>query len=39
MSSAAAVRITTGMMNSHPSGANRTLGMRAWYAKGVPLKS
>src|SRR5438093_13697473 len=32
-SSAAAVRMITGMMNSHPSGANRILGMGGCYAK------
>src|SRR5437870_11186452 len=32
-SSAAAVRMITGMMNSHPSGANRIFGMGGCYAK------
>src|SRR5262249_40405705 len=31
--SAAAVRMITGMMNSHPSGANRIFGMGGCYAK------
>src|ERR1700680_1660737 len=39
MRSAAAVRINTGVMKRHPSGANRTFGMKAWYANEVPLKS